>query len=83
MIARSGARMPPAPWAPECHGQRGVIRGYNDDRFFTTYEIGIDILQMFDAQTKRGDLLDARLRMDTLLGEQFSHASHPALALPE
>jgi hypothetical protein len=46
----SGAKMPPAPWAPECHGQRGVIQGYNDDRFFTTYEIGIDILQMFDAE---------------------------------
>ncbi len=46
----SGATMPPAPWAPECHGQRGVIDGYNDERFFTTYEIGIDILQMFDAQ---------------------------------
>ena len=45
----TGARMPPAPWAPECHGQRGLIQGYNDDRFFTTYEIGIDILQMFDA----------------------------------
>jgi hypothetical protein len=46
----TGARMPPAPWAPECHGQRGLIQGYNDDRFFTTYEIGIDILQMFDAE---------------------------------
>jgi hypothetical protein len=45
----TGARMPPAPWAPECHGQRGLIQGYNDERFFTTYEIGIDILQMFDA----------------------------------
>jgi hypothetical protein len=45
----TGGRMPPAPWAPECHGQRGLIEGYNDDRFFTTYEIGIDILQMFDA----------------------------------
>ena len=41
----TGVRMPPAPWPPECHGQRGVIQGYNDDRFFTTYEIGIDILQ--------------------------------------
>jgi hypothetical protein len=46
----TGATMPPAPWAPECHGQRGVIEGYNDERFFTTYEIGIDILQMFDAK---------------------------------
>jgi len=46
----TGVRMPPAPWAPECHGQRGLIQGYNDDRFFTTYEIGIDILQMFDAE---------------------------------
>ncbi|HEX3353737.1 MAG TPA: hypothetical protein VHS34_13010 [Terriglobales bacterium] len=46
----TGAAMPPAPWAPECHLQRGVIDGYNDDRFFTTYEIGIDILQMFDAE---------------------------------
>src|SRR3954452_7546852 len=45
----TGMRMPPAPWPPEAHGQRGVIQGYNDDRFFTTYEIGIDILQMFDA----------------------------------
>jgi hypothetical protein len=44
--------MPPAPWAPECHGQRGVIEGYNDERFSTTYEIGIDILQMFDAERK-------------------------------
>jgi hypothetical protein len=50
----TGARMPPAPWAPECHGQRGVIQGYNDERFFTTYEIGIDILQMFDAQRNAG-----------------------------
>ncbi|MGC2183810.1 MAG: hypothetical protein WA637_11050 [Terriglobales bacterium] len=49
----TGATMPPAPWAPECHGQRGVIHGYNDDRFFTTYEIGIDILQMFDAGQNR------------------------------
>ena len=46
----TGATMPPAPWAPECHGRRGVIDGYNDDRFFTTYEVGIDILQMFDAE---------------------------------
>ena len=46
----TGVRMPPAPWAPECHGQRGVIDGYNDERFSTTYEIGIDILQMFDAE---------------------------------
>jgi hypothetical protein len=46
----TGVRMPPAPWAPECHGQRGLIQGYNDDRFFTTYEVGIDILQMFDAE---------------------------------
>jgi len=45
----TGTRMPPAPWPPECHGQRGLIHGFNDDRFFTTYEIGIDILQMFDA----------------------------------
>lgn len=46
----TGTRMPPAPWAPECHGQRGLIEGYNNDRFFTTYEIGIDILQVFDAE---------------------------------
>jgi hypothetical protein len=50
----TGARMPPAPWPPEAHGQRGVIQGYNDDRFFTTYEIGIDILQMFDAKRNAG-----------------------------
>ena len=50
----TGARMPPAPWPPEAHGQRGVIRGYNDNRFFTTYEIGIDILQMFDAKRNAG-----------------------------
>jgi hypothetical protein len=50
----TGARMPPAPWPPEAHGQRGVIQGYNDDRFFTTYEIGINILQMFDAKRNAG-----------------------------
>ncbi len=42
--------MPPAPWGRECHGQRGLIQGYNDHRFFTVYEGGIDILQMFDAE---------------------------------
>jgi hypothetical protein len=46
----TGVQMPPAPWAPECHGQHGLIEGFNDDRFYTTYEIGIDILQMFNSE---------------------------------
>ena len=69
MIGRPGPPCLLLPWAPECHGQRGVIDGYNDDRFFTTYEIGIDILQMFDAGRNCGDLLGAGLRMDTVLGK--------------
>jgi hypothetical protein len=46
----TGGKMPPAPWARECHGRRGLIEGYNDGRFFTVYEVGIDILHMFDAK---------------------------------
>lgn len=48
----TGARMPPAPWPPEAPGARGVVQGYNDDRFFTVFES--DILQMFDARRNAG-----------------------------
>jgi hypothetical protein len=41
---------PTPPWGADCYGRRGEIVGFNDDRFHTVYQPGLDILQMFDRQ---------------------------------
>jgi hypothetical protein len=45
----TGARMVPPPWNGAAYQKRGHIVGYNDERNRTAYELGIDILQAFDA----------------------------------
>jgi hypothetical protein len=45
----TGVHMVPAPWDGAAYQKRGYIVGYNDDRNRTAYELGIDILQTFDA----------------------------------
>ncbi len=46
----TGVPMVPAPWDAHAFGPRGEIVGYNDDRFRTVYQPGVDILQVFDAE---------------------------------
>ena len=38
----TGVRMVPAPWDATPTGQKGEIAGYNDERFRTVYEPGVD-----------------------------------------
>jgi hypothetical protein len=45
----TGVRMVPAPWDASAYRRKGEIAGYNDERFRTVYEPGVDILQVFDA----------------------------------
>lgn len=47
------ARLPAPPWGPDCYGARGEITGFNDERFRTVYQPGIDILQMYDRQSRQ------------------------------
>ena len=44
--------MVPAPWDADAYRRKGEIVGYNDERFRTVYEPGVDILQVFDAERR-------------------------------
>src|SRR5262245_53548169 len=46
----TGVHMIPAPWSGAAYQKRGHIVGYNDENNRTAYELGIDILQTFDAE---------------------------------
>ena len=48
----TGVRMIPAPWPRDAYGAKGEIVGYNDDRYRTVYQPGVDILQVFDAAAR-------------------------------
>ena len=42
--------MPPPPWSPDDYVARGEVRGYNDERFHTVFDLGTGILSMLDTQ---------------------------------
>ncbi len=44
----------PPPWAAEAQGPRGVIEGYNSERFRTVYQPGSDVLLLYDAERRSG-----------------------------
>ena len=44
----TGAHMVPAPWPRDAYGPKGEIAGFNDHRFRTVFQPGIDVLQTFD-----------------------------------
>ncbi len=46
--ASTGVGVPPAPWPPTAYGAKGVIDGFNDDRFSTVFAPGVDLLNAFD-----------------------------------
>jgi hypothetical protein len=50
----TGVRMVPAPWTGYDYGPKGEIVGYNDERFRTVYQPGVDILQTFDRERMLG-----------------------------
>ena len=46
----TGTDMPFPPWSQEDYLARGEIRGYNDDRVYTNFNLGSGILNMLDIQ---------------------------------
>ena len=51
--ATTGEKMPAPPWGAAAFGPRGEISGYNDDRFYTIYQPGVDSLQLYDAAERQ------------------------------
>lgn len=49
----TGTKMPSPPWPADAYGSRGEIRGFNDQRWRTIYSPGVNVLQMYDAHTRR------------------------------
>ncbi len=47
----TSTRMPAPPWEASDYVARGEVRGYNDERFHTVFDLGTGILSMLD--TKR------------------------------
>lgn len=50
----TGTRMPAPAWGPGDYGPKGSIVGFNDDRFRTAFQPGVDILNMYDAARRLG-----------------------------
>lgn len=50
----TGVQMPRPRWGPYDYGPRGEIRGFNDDRFGTVFQIDPGCLSMIDRQTGTG-----------------------------
>lgn len=48
--ASTATAMPPPPWSEDDYMALGEIRGYNDERFRTTYHLGSHVLSAFDAR---------------------------------
>ena len=48
----TGEPMPAPAWGPLDWGAKGQITGFNDDRFRTLYQPGVDILNMYDASRR-------------------------------
>ena len=46
--------MPPPPWGPEDYLQAGEIRGYNNNRFFTAFQVGVGVLSVLDFERGLG-----------------------------
>jgi hypothetical protein len=50
----TGVGLPGAPWGPTAYGAKGVIDGFNDERFSTVFAPGVDLFHMFDRETGIG-----------------------------
>jgi hypothetical protein len=50
----TGVGLPDAPWGPTDYGAKGVIDGFNDERFSTVFAPGVDLFNMFDRETGVG-----------------------------
>jgi hypothetical protein len=50
----TGVGLPGAPWGPTAYGAKGLIEGFNDDRFSTVFAPGVDLFNMFDRETRVG-----------------------------
>jgi len=50
----SGVDMPPPAWSVDDYRERGLIRGFNDERFRTCFQIGPDTLNVLDLETNVG-----------------------------
>jgi len=48
----TGVAIPPPPWSKDSYGAHGEIRGYNNERFNTAFNLGSYILSMLDAKKK-------------------------------
>ncbi len=44
----TGIAMPSPPWSVYDYGDRGLVNGYNCDRFCTLFQVGPDVLHLFD-----------------------------------
>jgi len=44
----TGVEMPPPPWSTDDYVARGEVRGYNDERIRTVFQLGPGILNMID-----------------------------------
>ena len=52
--ASTNTPMPPPPWGPDDYLQAGLIRGHNNDRFFTAFQVGVGILSVLDLERGLG-----------------------------
>ena len=50
----TGVGLPGAPWGPTDYGAKGVIDGFNDERFSTVFAPGVDLFNMFDREAGVG-----------------------------
>jgi hypothetical protein len=55
-LAAAGMRLPPFPWSPVDVRERGEVRGFNDDRLRTLYEVDSGMLSMLDVARGRAFL---------------------------
>jgi hypothetical protein len=42
--------MPPPPWPSTAYGRRGHIQGFNNQRIYTFYQPGVDLLRLLDQE---------------------------------
>lgn len=46
----TGVKMPPPPWVADDFRERGEVRGYNDQRFSTIFQMAAGVLSIIDMQ---------------------------------
>lgn len=51
--ATTGVPLPTPPWSTEDYRERRTVRGYNDERFQTAFDITAGSLSLLDAQSRR------------------------------